>query len=132
MEAAAVHLTPLTLELGGKSPALVEPGVDLATAARRICMGQVRERRSDVHGPRLRAGGRAGGRGASSRTIVERDPADVATAEQKMSKDYARIVNQHHFDRLAPSLGDWSDRDRRHERPRREVHRVHTVLPRRS
>lgn len=36
MQAAAGHLTPLTLELGGKCPALVLPGVDLARAARDI------------------------------------------------------------------------------------------------
>src|SRR5690606_39113236 len=35
-KAAAEHLTPVTLELGGKSPAIVEPGVDLAVTARRI------------------------------------------------------------------------------------------------
>ncbi|TCH98877.1 aldehyde dehydrogenase family protein [Roseococcus sp. SYP-B2431] len=36
MRAAAEHLTPLTLELGGKCPALVLPGADLARAARDI------------------------------------------------------------------------------------------------
>jgi acyl-CoA reductase-like NAD-dependent aldehyde dehydrogenase len=36
MAAAAAHLTPLTLELGGKCPALVLPGADLRRAARDI------------------------------------------------------------------------------------------------
>lgn len=36
MAAAAANLTPLTLELGGKCPALVLPGADLARAARSI------------------------------------------------------------------------------------------------
>ncbi|WP_421989746.1 aldehyde dehydrogenase family protein [Roseococcus sp.] len=36
MAAAAAHLTPLTLELGGKCPALILPGADLAGAARNI------------------------------------------------------------------------------------------------
>lgn len=36
MAAAAKNLTPVTLELGGKSPAIVAPGFDLALAARRI------------------------------------------------------------------------------------------------
>ncbi|MDW8335478.1 MAG: aldehyde dehydrogenase family protein [Tepidimonas sp.] len=35
-QAAAAQLTPLTLELGGKSPAIVGPGADLAQAADRI------------------------------------------------------------------------------------------------
>lgn len=36
MRAAAEHLTPVTLELGGKSPTWVDDSVDLALAARRI------------------------------------------------------------------------------------------------
>ncbi len=36
MQAAARHLTPVTLELGGKSPTWVDSGVDLRRAARRI------------------------------------------------------------------------------------------------
>ncbi|PNS08128.1 aldehyde dehydrogenase family protein [Solilutibacter silvestris] len=36
MEAAAQHLTPVTLELGGKSPLWIDDSVDMATAARRI------------------------------------------------------------------------------------------------
>src|SRR5699024_282052 len=35
-KAAAQHLTPVTLELGGKSPAIVTPSVDLKVAARRL------------------------------------------------------------------------------------------------
>jgi coniferyl-aldehyde dehydrogenase len=40
MRAAAEHLVPLTLELGGKCPALVLPGADLAAAARAILAGK--------------------------------------------------------------------------------------------
>jgi coniferyl-aldehyde dehydrogenase len=40
MRAAAEHLVPVTLELGGKSPAVVAPGADLADAARRIAHGR--------------------------------------------------------------------------------------------
>jgi coniferyl-aldehyde dehydrogenase len=36
MAAAASHLTPLTLELGGKSPAVIDTDADIAAAARRI------------------------------------------------------------------------------------------------
>ncbi|CCM04215.1 uncharacterized protein FIBRA_06382 [Fibroporia radiculosa] len=38
--AAAKHLTPLTLELGGKSPVVIDPGCDLNVAARRILWGK--------------------------------------------------------------------------------------------
>jgi len=37
---AAHHLTPVTLELGGKSPAIVERSAKLAVAARRIAFGK--------------------------------------------------------------------------------------------
>lgn len=40
MRAAAEHLTPVTLELGGKSPAIVGPQIDLAAAAERIVHGK--------------------------------------------------------------------------------------------
>lgn len=40
-QAAAKNLTPVTLELGGKSPALVHPSFDLATAAERIVLGKL-------------------------------------------------------------------------------------------
>jgi aldehyde dehydrogenase (NAD+) len=40
MEAAAKHLTPVTLELGGKSPCIVDQNVDIETTARRIVWGK--------------------------------------------------------------------------------------------
>ncbi|MDP1917903.1 MAG: coniferyl aldehyde dehydrogenase [Myxococcales bacterium] len=40
-QAAAKNLTPVTLELGGKSPALVHSSFDLATAAERIVLGKL-------------------------------------------------------------------------------------------
>ena len=40
MRAAAEHLTPVTLELGGKSPALVGPDANLRDAAKRIAHGK--------------------------------------------------------------------------------------------
>jgi len=40
MKAAAEHLTPVTLELGGKSPAIVDASADLEVAASRIVWGK--------------------------------------------------------------------------------------------
>ncbi|KAF7760966.1 hypothetical protein Agabi119p4_10375 [Agaricus bisporus var. burnettii] len=40
-EAAAKHLTPVSLELGGKSPVFIDPNCDLELAARRILWGKV-------------------------------------------------------------------------------------------
>jgi len=41
LQAAAVHLTPVTLELGGKSPLIVTKEADLEVAARRILWGKL-------------------------------------------------------------------------------------------
>ena len=41
MEAAAKNLTPVTLELGGKSPVIVDKTADVKLAARRIAFGKV-------------------------------------------------------------------------------------------
>jgi coniferyl-aldehyde dehydrogenase len=41
MGAAAENLTPVTLELGGKSPAIVAPGYSVENAARRIVVGKL-------------------------------------------------------------------------------------------
>lgn len=40
MQKASAHLTPITLELGGKSPCIVERSADLQIAARRIVFGK--------------------------------------------------------------------------------------------
>lgn len=40
MRAAAQNLTPVTLELGGKSPTIIGPDADLESAAERICFGK--------------------------------------------------------------------------------------------
>ena len=40
-EAAGRNLTPVTLELGGKSPAIVDRSADLAEAAQRIAYGKL-------------------------------------------------------------------------------------------
>lgn len=39
--AAAANLTPVTLELGGKSPAIIDPSADLAGLARRLAFGKL-------------------------------------------------------------------------------------------
>ena len=40
MQAAAQHLTPVVLELGGKSPCIIDRDADLAVAARRVAWGK--------------------------------------------------------------------------------------------
>ncbi len=40
MERAAVHFTPVTLELGGKNPCLILGDVDIDLAAKRVAWGK--------------------------------------------------------------------------------------------
>ncbi len=104
MEAAAKHLTPVTLELGGKSPAIVDRNADLAVAARRLAWGKyvnagqtcvapdyvlVDESLEDELLDRLRD---------AVRTFYGDDP--------RQSPDYARIVNDSHFTRLEHLVTD--------------------------
>ncbi|MEU3708529.1 aldehyde dehydrogenase family protein [Streptomyces catenulae] len=122
MAAAARHLTPVTLELGGKSPALVEPDTDLATAARRIVWGKFMNAGQTCVAPDyVLAVGEAGPAlephlTAAIREMYGPDPA--------RSADYGRIVNGRHHDRLTALLTDGRivtggdhDRDRRYLAP---------------
>lgn len=94
---ASEHLTPVTLELGGKSPVIVAKDVDLALAARRIAFGKL-----------LNAGQTCV---APDYVLVEREVADafVAALQKQFdalcpdplhSAEYVHIVNEKHFDRL--------------------------------
>jgi aldehyde dehydrogenase (NAD+) len=104
MEAAAKHLTPVTLELGGKSPCIVDRDADLAVAARRIAWGKwvnagqtciapdyvlVHESREAELVEKLRA-------------VVQ----GFYGADPKASPDFGRVVNERHHARLAALLRD--------------------------
>lgn len=104
MAAAARHLTPVILELGGKSPALVHDSADLAEAARRIAWGKS-----------LNAGQTCT---APDYVLVPRDRTEAFLAAYRAalarfhggdaatSPDYGRILNRRHFERLCAYLGD--------------------------
>ncbi|MCC6436741.1 MAG: aldehyde dehydrogenase family protein [Acidimicrobiales bacterium] len=100
--AAAEHLTPITLELGGKSPAVVTAGADIAVAARRIAWGKFLNAgqtciapdyvlvEEAVHAPLLDA--------------LQRSVGEFFGEDPAASPDYGRIVNDHHHDRLTGLL----------------------------
>ena len=104
MAAAAKHLTPVTLELGGKSPCIVDNKVDLATAARRIIWGKCFNSGQTCVAPDY--------------ILAHKDiePALVEElrktlnkfygADPQKSKDLARIINNRNFKRLVTLLGD--------------------------
>ncbi|MBU2956077.1 aldehyde dehydrogenase family protein [Paracoccus sp. 1_MG-2023] len=102
MRAAAQHLTPVTLEMGGKCPVIVDRTADIALAARRIVWakgqnaGQICINADYVLVHRDRAAALTGALAAEFRRAYGADP--------QMSKDYGRIVNERHFDRLQALL----------------------------
>ncbi|RKT19825.1 aldehyde dehydrogenase (NAD+) [Streptomyces sp. 1114.5] len=102
MTAAAKHLTPVTLELGGKSPVVVEPGADLAVTARRIAQGKFLNAGQTCVAPDyvLAVGDAAPG--------LEKELADAVRElfgdNPAENSEYGRIVNERHFDRLTALL----------------------------
>lgn len=105
MSAAAKHLTPVILELGGKSPVVVDSNVDLKVTTKRIAVGKW---------------GCNSGQAciAPDYIITTKAFAPELLASMKItlekfygenpleSKDLARIVNSNHFARLTRLLED--------------------------
>ncbi|HWW44827.1 MAG TPA: aldehyde dehydrogenase family protein [Acidimicrobiia bacterium] len=102
MEAAAKHLTPVTLELGGKSPVIVDGDADLEVAARRVAWGKYLNAGQTCIAPDYALVTR----GAEERFVeqVRRAVFDFYGADPKDSPDYGRIVNDQHTQRLAKLL----------------------------
>ncbi|GAB3561747.1 aldehyde dehydrogenase family protein [Spelaeicoccus albus] len=99
MEAAAKHLTPVTLELGGKSPVFIDESVDLPAAADRIAWGKFLNAGQTCVAPDYVLG--------TARTLEKLAPL-LAVSIQRMfgrdpstSADYGRIVSDKHFHRLS-------------------------------
>lgn len=102
MERAAKHLTPVTLELGGKSPCIVDESANINMAARRIVFGKF-----------LNAGQTCV---APDYVLVQQSVRDKLidalrreiTAQFGMkpleNPDYGKIVNRKHFERLTALL----------------------------
>jgi aldehyde dehydrogenase (NAD+) len=103
MAAAARHLTPVTLELGGKSPAFVDRGTDPDTVAARLAAGKFLNAGQTCVAPDyvLTDPGTARAlEGALARAVEGLYGPDAAA-----SPEYGRIVNERHFDRLTALLG---------------------------
>ena len=103
MRTAAEHLTPVTLELGGKSPALIAPEFPVDVAARRIIWGKCLNAGQTCIAPDYVLLPEAGVQGFidAARDEVRRlYPQGVASA------DYSAIINAHHDSRLRGYLED--------------------------
>jgi aldehyde dehydrogenase (NAD+) len=104
MAAAAQHLTPVTLELGGKSPCIVDTDIHLQHTARRIAWGKFINAGQSCIAPDY--------------LLVDRQikPALIAALKTTLqefygddpsqSEDYARIVSFKQFERLTRLLQD--------------------------
>jgi aldehyde dehydrogenase (NAD+) len=98
MEAAARNLTPVTLELGGKSPAIVDRSANVEVAATRIAWGKFLNAGQTCVAPDYVL---------VDRTVETRFLTALTGAvrtfygdDPQSSPDYARIVNERHWDRL--------------------------------
>lgn len=100
--AAAEHLTPVTLELGGKSPVWIDDTVDLPAAARRIAWaklvnaGQTCVAPDYVMGPAAVLAELEDLLAEAIRSFYGSDP--------QASESYGRIVTQRHLSRLTDLL----------------------------
>ena len=122
MRAAAEHLTPVTLELGGKSPAIVTANANLEVASRRIAWGKFINAGQTCIAPDY--------------VLVEREVHDRLVSQlgvrirefygddPQRSPDLTRIVNDAHFHRLekllhsgTAAIGGESDADTRYIAP---------------
>ena len=103
MAAAARHLTPLTLELGGKSPVIVDREIDLAVTARRLVWGKFSNAGQTCVAPDY--------------VLAHADIHDALVAElartvrafygddPRASADFGRVVSVRHHRRLVGLLG---------------------------
>jgi len=103
MAAAAKHLTPVTLELGGKSPTIVAADADLAVAARRIVFGKCLNAGQTCIAPDYVL---------ADSSIRDRLVDEIVGALGRFygrdiasSPDYGRIITERHHGRLMNLIG---------------------------
>lgn len=118
LEAAAKHLTPVTLELGGKSPTYVDESADLEVAARRIVWGKFTNAGQTCVAPDYVLATREVIDGLLP--LLKQAIGDFFGDDPASSPDYGRIIDDRHFDRLSNLIdpervaagGDRDARDR--------------------
>lgn len=102
MEAAAHNLVPVTLELGGKSPVIVDESADIEVAATRIIWGKMLNAGQTCIAPDYMLVHQA----VKDRLIAAMKSAiqQFYGLDAQASKDLGRIVNDRHFARLQAIL----------------------------
>lgn len=99
LEAAAKHLTPVTLELGGKSPTFVDEDADLQVAARRLVWAKFTNAGQTCVAPDYVLGTR--GVLDELKPLLEKAIRDFHSPDPSESETYGRIVNDRHFERVS-------------------------------
>lgn len=108
MAAAARHLTPITLELGGKSPAIVLGDAPIATTARRLVWGKgLNAGQTCVAPDHLLVVPEVAPRLLEA---IEREIGRLYGPDPLASEDLGRLVNRSQFDRLAGLISEASQR----------------------
>ena len=98
MEKAAVHLTPVTLELGGKSPCIVTADCDLKVAARRIVFGKFLNCGQTCVAPDYLLVDQSVKEPLLA--LIQKEIARQYGPDPLANPDYGKIINRKHFDRL--------------------------------
>ena len=102
-QAAAKNLTPVTLELGGKSPAILDPSSDFSTAAPRLAFGKLLNAGQTCIAPDY-----AFVPGERIDSFLEQMQRAVAKLYPRLADnpDYTSIVSERHYARLLALLED--------------------------
>ncbi|MCR8847578.1 aldehyde dehydrogenase [Rossellomorea sp. SC111] len=104
MEAAAKQLIPVTLELGGKSPCIVDETADIPLAAKRIAFGKVTNAGQTCIAPDYLFIHKS--KKDEFITEFKKTVIDFYGTEPLISDKFGRIVNERHFNRLRGYLED--------------------------
>lgn len=102
-QAAAAHLTPTTLELGGKSPCIIDASCDLNDAAVKIAHGKLLNAGQTCIAPDyilLPRGQEAAFGDAFAKAVARLFPTISGNA------DYAAIISERHYERLQALLAE--------------------------
>jgi len=102
MEAAAKHLTPVVLELGGKSPCIIDKSADLKVAAKRVAWGKALNAGQTCIAPDYLLIHEDVQEGFLKLLIKEWK--HLLTKDPKKAKHFVRIVNDKALDRLISYL----------------------------
>jgi coniferyl-aldehyde dehydrogenase len=108
MRAAAENLTPVTLELGGKSPTVVGKSADMQKTANRIMHGKVLNAGQICTAPDwvlIPEGSEQAFVTASNNAVAAMFPDGM-----KHNDDYTSVINQRHYDRLQGLIKDAQDK----------------------